>query len=984
MKGNNVEAYEPARPLSRPNMVGGGNANMVGGGKGGGGYNRKEGAAGFGAATDATANASRSHGANGGGNMQGAGSQRRGRAQQAKKRATFPLINSKIIVAAETGDLMLLVSTIEANLQQMNLVNLSTAFHRIAKLCAGDPAAQAALRQHILMPNMIVAVHAALERAEANGAPPQCQAISNITWALATVQMIDDALLTFVADIARRHIDSFKPFELSATLWAYAKFRGIDPSVCDRAAMLFVAASDHIQTHIADFSFRCLIMVAFAYAASGHLNEALFGRLGVQIVASQQSASCQEVEQIVWAFGSAVPATGRHERLFADFARKANPRCSEFKPQELCSLMWSFAVAGYCADDFFDNAVTSLKFLDLQAQQLATLVASLACIRPNHLQSQATLLAVLPKCTRQIESFKPAELVAVAWASAKVFGEQSGSEEPLPQGVTDFFSAAQPWILTRMYEFPGRLLALLLASFLALRLGRSTELFPALGCAVLRQSQVLDTPSLMLLLRCLPAVPQNACTGAACVLFTEVARRLELLHARELQELSQICSRFLDLGRNALSREELQSCCSILTQAGPMAVAQTKASVDDIRHVLAAGPPFLQQQAGLPLQPIPRVLASPAAMAASAANGPLPPGNVPAAPGPVGSDLRMGAWQAPAHSQHAGSVPPGGAPGLPPGVGALDKKIPISIKNTFIDIGGEPDDAEESPSKLLPPPLDIIPPDVSGEKLAAYRMDYQNFRAGKPVGAKGEVSDKVALELDLAVSGLDLAVSPEALSQAGQGAPGLFVADKSADFGCRGRQWMPADASMADLPATGPELSSWAEPASAGSIMASPPKDLNNKGEVPAFSVKNTFITINDGDDIQGDSDDDEPTRVLPPPLPFISEVSEEKLEAYRHAYQDFRAGKSHGAKGEVASSVALDEVRSSVALDLAVDDEVMRSAQRQQEEQQANTKDESGSGLDNKPKKGGKKKTTDDLRSGQPAFVQLSGPSTQPSAWGR
>ena len=45
--------------------------------------------------------------------------------------------------------------------------------------------------------------------------------------------------------------------------------------------------------------------------------------------------------------------------------------------------------------------------------------------------------------------------------------------------------------------------------------------------------------------------------------------------------------------------------------------------------------------------------------------------------------------------------------------------------------------------KRLPPPLDFIPPDVSRERLEAYRTDYQGFRAGRATGAKGEV-EKVA------------------------------------------------------------------------------------------------------------------------------------------------------------------------------------------------------------------------------------------------
>merc|ERR1719325_545835 len=52
------------------------------------------------------------------------------------------------------------------------------------------------------------------------------------------------------------------------------------------------------------------------------------------------------------------------------------------------------------------------------------------------------------------------------------------------------------------------------------------------------------------------------------------------------------------------------------------------------------------------------------------------------------------------------------------------------------------DPEQRKVSKRLPPPLDFIPSDISREKLEAYRKDYQEFRAGRATGAKGEV-DKV-------------------------------------------------------------------------------------------------------------------------------------------------------------------------------------------------------------------------------------------------
>merc|ERR1712024_397263 len=58
----------------------------------------------------------------------------------------------------------------------------------------------------------------------------------------------------------------------------------------------------------------------------------------------------------------------------------------------------------------------------------------------------------------------------------------------------------------------------------------------------------------------------------------------------------------------------------------------------------------------------------------------------------------------------------------------------FSVKNTFVHVEDRSDsgsgDESDIPTKPLPPSLSIIPGSVSPDKLAAYRMDYQKFRAG--------------------------------------------------------------------------------------------------------------------------------------------------------------------------------------------------------------------------------------------------------------
>merc|ERR1712227_62454 len=94
--------------------------------------------------------------------------------------------------------------------------------------------------------------------------------------------------------------------------------------------------------------------------------------------------------------------------------------------------------------------------------------------------------------------------------------------------------------------------------------------------------------------------------------------------------------------------------------------------------------------------------------------------------------------------------------------------------------------------------------------------------------------------------------------------------------------------------------------------------------------------------------------------------VSEEKLAAYRRDYQNFRAGKNHGAKGEVSSSVALD---------LAVEDTALEMAKQQALHAGNVEEDESPNAVKKKSSRKKKRQMAGDLHTapGQPAFIQIS-----------
>lgn len=146
------------------------------------------------------------------------------RPQRYAKRATFPFINRRIIAVSATGDLALTLSVIESYISEMNLVNLATALHRLAKLVANNTATRAALQEHSVVAQLVHFANASLEKSRASGGSPQCQVLSNISSALATLQIPNLPLLEAIAELSGRRMAEFKSFERTATLWAFASF----------------------------------------------------------------------------------------------------------------------------------------------------------------------------------------------------------------------------------------------------------------------------------------------------------------------------------------------------------------------------------------------------------------------------------------------------------------------------------------------------------------------------------------------------------------------------------------------------------------------------------------------------------------------------------------------------------------------------------------------------------------------------------------
>ncbi|CAK0886031.1 unnamed protein product [Prorocentrum cordatum] len=287
----------------------------------------------------------------------------------------------------------------------MNLVNLSTAIHRLAKITANDPRAQAVLRQHPALEELQAAIASALEVLEPGEVQPQ--SLSNVVWSLATMRLLNWSLLQVVAALAMTNISLFKPFELSTMLWAFAKLVSTDHGEPgSNVKPFFHVAANHITKHVQDFGFRCLATTAWAFATARQRHARFFRSIAAQMIPMVHAANCQEMANTAWAFGT----TDFHDdQLFTALAERALMQLHDFKPQELSNLLWGFATNGFFHEGLFASSGLAAQRMNLQAQHLANILWAFARVQPRHHATQATTLSLLPLCISQLESFKPQE-----------------------------------------------------------------------------------------------------------------------------------------------------------------------------------------------------------------------------------------------------------------------------------------------------------------------------------------------------------------------------------------------------------------------------------------------------------------------------------------------------------------------------------------------------------------------------------------------
>lgn len=338
-------------------------------------------------------------------------------------------INTMLCRAAEHSDVQGILNIVAESVGSMNIVNFSTALHKLARLVKEDGGAASA--SFASGDPRLSALHAAarakLEHQYVSGsrseALPRCWA--TIAWAYGTLQVDNpDVAKSFqvIGELAVPCIRSFKALELTNLLWAFAKTQ-----VCNER--LFQAARRHILSHLTTFSPSHLSTLVWVYVTAEQYKANMLHVLAQEYAVRLRTSKVNPVELANLMWGLATAKVFPKAEVLHEVGCRALLLLPEFKLQELSILTWAFSRLGARHDQLFAGAAAHLCSSPVLMQQIhpqgiANLLwafekqKAMGSVAVEHIVLALGML--IPKCLQLLNRLKPQEFTCVCRALTKL------------------------------------------------------------------------------------------------------------------------------------------------------------------------------------------------------------------------------------------------------------------------------------------------------------------------------------------------------------------------------------------------------------------------------------------------------------------------------------------------------------------------------------------------------------------------------------
>jgi len=291
-----------------------------------------------------------------------------------------------------------ILQIVDENFDQLNVVNLITALHRLASISLASR--KAALRRELRFRRLVTRLSDTVRKAEPSTLKPQD--LSNAVWALTKLGIQNAILYNLLADRILLRMDDFKPVNLSMTLWAFARSGIYDEK-------LLAAASTEVKKQLDDFEPQQVANTAWAMAKCGYVDQELFERTAVHAMSALDTYQPMNFSMLVYAFALAhLP----HQELFEEVAKRCTVQALKHSftaPNVVSNLALAYSEAQVNVPELYETvAQVSIHVIhEFKPKQIVTLSESFSKAQVNH---DALFRCLSKNVANNIEDYTKEEL----------------------------------------------------------------------------------------------------------------------------------------------------------------------------------------------------------------------------------------------------------------------------------------------------------------------------------------------------------------------------------------------------------------------------------------------------------------------------------------------------------------------------------------------------------------------------------------------
>lgn len=230
-------------------------------------------------------------------------------------------INNKITESFNPENV---VAIVEENKSKLNNVNITTAIHRIAKLCHRKP-----YKINKIFPKLDSLISLINDKSSTFSG----RQLANSTWGLSILQYRNLTFYKKMCEESRKKLNEFEPQHLAILAWSFASMNFFDEKLFEKMAMKAIV-------EISKFSPQNLSNLAWAFANLDYCNELLFKNIASQAIKTIREFAPQNISNLIWSFASLKMGETELVEKVVDESMK---RLEEFNTQNLSNLAWSVA-----------------------------------------------------------------------------------------------------------------------------------------------------------------------------------------------------------------------------------------------------------------------------------------------------------------------------------------------------------------------------------------------------------------------------------------------------------------------------------------------------------------------------------------------------------------------------------------------------------------------------------------------------------------